>query len=68
MMMLPSEDDEVELLADLKEIYGLSKGDKGKVLLRYDKVNEDDEYDFEVFFENIDMSVILLESQIKLVE
>ena len=66
--MLPSEDDEVELLADLKEIYGLSKGDKGKVLLRYDKVNEDDEYDFEVFFENIDMSVILLESQIKLVE
>nr|MDO8088385.1 DUF4926 domain-containing protein [Candidatus Sigynarchaeum springense] len=65
---LPAAGDKVELLVNLPE-YNLAKGDVGSILVAYDpqdinaRVN-----DFEVFFEKISISVILLESDFKLVE
>ncbi|MHA1794138.1 MAG: hypothetical protein ACTSVI_15960 [Promethearchaeota archaeon] len=63
---LPEEGSLVELLIDIPE-YNLSKGDKGKILVAYDPYNMSDKGDFEVFFESIDTSVILTQSQFKII-
>lgn len=63
---LPNTDDKIELLVDVPD-YGLERGDAGKILVVYDTYDLSSEgNDFEVFFEKIDTSVILLQSQFKI--
>ncbi|MHA1699278.1 MAG: DUF4926 domain-containing protein [Promethearchaeota archaeon] len=62
---LPKEGDVVELLVDIPD-YGLKRGAIGKILVVYDTYSLEQESDFEVFFDEIDTSVLLLESQFKL--
>ena len=63
---LPRDNDKVELLVDFPD-YGIKKGEIGTILVVYDTYDMFNEgNDFEVFFESIDTSLILLESQFKL--
>ncbi|MBN2150099.1 MAG: DUF4926 domain-containing protein [Candidatus Lokiarchaeota archaeon] len=63
---LPAEGDKVELLVDLPD-YSLVKGDVGSILVAYDPYDLNAHTsDFEVFFEKVGTSVILLESNFKL--
>ena len=65
---LPAAGDKVELLVNLPD-YNLAKGDVGNILVAYDPYDLNAQIaDFEVFFEKINISVILLESEFKLVE
>nr|MDO8112156.1 hypothetical protein [Candidatus Sigynarchaeota archaeon] len=60
------EGDKIELLIELP-VYGLVKGDLGKILVCYDTYDKDlKENDFEVFFDKIGTSVQLVEAQFKL--
>lgn len=64
---LPKEGDIVELLIDIPD-YHLKRGMQGKILVCYDTYDMMSEAcDYEVFFEEIDTSVNILESQFKLV-
>ncbi|MHA1682143.1 MAG: hypothetical protein ACTSUE_14490 [Promethearchaeota archaeon] len=64
---LPEEGDAVEILVNIPE-YHLERGMKGKILVCYDTYSMmDDGNDFEVFFDDIGTSVILEESQFKLI-
>lgn len=53
----------VELVEDIPE-YGLVSGDRGTVMLVYDS-DGDGIDDYEVFFEKIDVSIILQAAQFK---
>ncbi|MEX2684525.1 MAG: hypothetical protein Q6373_023345 [Candidatus Sigynarchaeota archaeon] len=65
---LPVAGDKVELLVNLPD-YNLVKGDVGSILVAYDPYDINAKSnDFEVFFEKISISVILLESQFKIVD
>ncbi len=65
---LPEVGDCVMLIVNLPD-YSLAKGDIGKILVTYDPYDLNAQVaDFEVFFDNIGISVILLESEFKLVE
>lgn len=64
---LPEAGDKVELLVNLPD-YNLARGDVGKILVTYSPYDANAQMsDFEVFFDRINMSVILLESEFKLV-
>ncbi len=64
---MPVAGDKVVLLVNLPD-YNLAKGDVGKILVAYDPYDINTNInDFEVFFEKINISVILLESEFKLV-
>ncbi len=63
---LPKEGDKVELLVDLP-VYGLAKGDLGKILVCYDTYEKNlQENDFEIYFDKIGTSIQLIEAQFKL--
>jgi hypothetical protein len=63
---LPAVGDKVELLTGLPE-YKLSRGDVGKILVAYDPLDMKSLMkDYEIFFEKIDTSVILLVTEFKL--
>ncbi len=65
---LPAAGDKVELLVNLPD-YNLARGDVGKILIAYDPYDINAHIsDFEVFFEKINISVILLQTEFKLVE
>ncbi len=64
---LPAAGDKVELIVNLPD-YNLAIGDVGKILVAYSPYELNAQVnDFEVFFEKINISVILLESEFKLV-
>lgn len=65
---LPDTGDKVELVVDLQD-YKLAKGDVGKILVSYSPHAPDARNrDFEIFFEKINMSVIVVEADFKLVD
>ncbi|NMC06263.1 MAG: DUF4926 domain-containing protein [Candidatus Lokiarchaeota archaeon] len=64
---MPDAGDKVELVVDLPD-YKLAKGDVGTILVSYSPSATDvRNRDYEIFFEKINMSVIMVESNFKLV-
>lgn len=64
---MPDAGDKVELVVDLPD-YKLAKGDVGTILVSYSPSATDARNrDYEIFFEKINMSVIMVESNFKLV-
>jgi hypothetical protein len=65
---MPTTGDRVELAVNLPD-YNLAKGEIGTILVAYSSYDKNTRMnDFEVFFEKINISVIVLESEFKLVE
>jgi hypothetical protein len=65
---LPATGDKVELVVNLPD-YNLARGDVGQILVAYSSYDKNSRMnDFEVFFEKINISVIVLESEFKLLE
>ncbi len=64
---LPTSGDRVELIVNLPD-YNLARGDVGQILVAYNSYDMNSRMnDFEVFFDKINISVILLESEFKLI-
>ncbi len=61
---LPGTGDKIELLKD-KPDYELVKGDVGEIVVAYDPYGAGNEGDFEVYFQRIDTSLVLEQTDFK---